>query len=168
MRKYLNFYLFIAWNSMIGTNKWRQEHNNLATILRAKLRGAHEVSKSLQFIQFQSTNANPNRNGHGSLWGLIFYDNNGWICEVNETNTYIVKFCQTFMPIFFGTSKSLDTIENNISPLCILCMLIPQIIPLLTFTLAPTWYEESLPPIGGKEGWGMTQRPSCSFITSDG
>ena len=31
------------------------------------------------------------------------------------------------------------------SPLCILCMLLSQIIPLLTLTLLRTWYEESTP-----------------------
>ena len=36
--------------------------------------------------------------------------------------------------------------KNNTSPLCILCMLMPQIIPPLTLTLVCTWYEESYPP----------------------
>ena len=35
--------------------------------------------------------------------------------------------------------------KNNASPLCILCTLMPQIIPLLTLTLVHTWYEESNP-----------------------
>ena len=33
--------------------------------------------------------------------------------------------------------------KNNIYPLCILCMLMSRIIPLLTLTLIHTWYEES-------------------------
>ena len=38
----------IACNSMIASNKQRQEHvNNLATIWRAKLKEAYEHSKSL-------------------------------------------------------------------------------------------------------------------------
>ena len=36
-------------------------------------------------------------------------------------------------------------VANNTSPLCILCMLMPQIIPLLILTLVCTWYEESTP-----------------------
>ena len=34
----------------------------------------------------------------------------------------------------------------NTSPLRILCMLIPQITPLLTLALVRTWYEEFTPP----------------------
>ena len=36
-------------------------------------------------------------------------------------------------------------VKITTSPLCILCMLIPQIIPLLTLKLVHTWYEESTP-----------------------
>ena len=35
--------------------------------------------------------------------------------------------------------------KNNASPLCILCTLMPQVIPLFTLTLVCTWYEESNP-----------------------
>ena len=35
---------------------------------------------------------------------------------------------------------------NNTSPLCILCTLMPQIIPLLTLMLVHTWYKESASP----------------------
>ena len=35
--------------------------------------------------------------------------------------------------------------KNNTSPLRILCMLMPQLIPLLTLTFVHTWYEESNP-----------------------
>ena len=41
---------FIACNSMIASNKQSQKHNNLATIWRAKLNGAHEHSKYLHFV----------------------------------------------------------------------------------------------------------------------
>ena len=50
--KLLNiFFIFfpsIACNSTIASNKQRQEHNNLATMRRAKLKGARKHSKSLQ------------------------------------------------------------------------------------------------------------------------
>ena len=36
---------------------------------------------------------------------------------------------------------------DNISPLCIPCTLIPQMISPLTLTLVRTWYEESTPMI---------------------
>ena len=35
--------------------------------------------------------------------------------------------------------------KSNTSPLCILCMLMPQIIPLLTLMLVHMWYEEFAP-----------------------
>ena len=41
------------------------------------------------------------------------------------------------------------TLENdNTSPLCILCMLMPQIVPILTLMLKLVcmWYEEPPPP----------------------
>jgi hypothetical protein len=41
------------------------------------------------------------------------------------------------------------TLHNwNISPLCILCTLMPQITPLLTLTLVHMEYEKSPPPLG--------------------
>ena len=41
----------IACNSTIASNKQRLEHNNLAIIRRIKLKGAHELSKSPQFVK---------------------------------------------------------------------------------------------------------------------
>ena len=44
------------------------------------------------------------------------------------------------------------TLENdNTSPLCILCMLMPQIVPILTLMLKLVcmWYEEPPPPPPG-------------------
>ena len=35
----------------MASNNKRQEHNNLATTGRAKLKGAYECSKSLQFVK---------------------------------------------------------------------------------------------------------------------
>ena len=35
--------------------------------------------------------------------------------------------------------------KNSTSPLCILCTLMSQIIPLLALMLGHTWYEESTP-----------------------
>jgi hypothetical protein len=48
--KFIEHLSFIACNSMIASNKQRQKHNNLATIWRAKLNGAHDYSKYLQFV----------------------------------------------------------------------------------------------------------------------
>ena len=50
MRESLKHFSFIACNSMIASNKQRPKHNNQATIWRPKLKGVHEHSKSLQFI----------------------------------------------------------------------------------------------------------------------
>ena len=36
---------------MIASGKQRQNHNNLATIYKEKLKGAHERSKSLKFVK---------------------------------------------------------------------------------------------------------------------
>ena len=72
-----------------------------------------------------------------------------------ETNTSIVKknplnlrapFCTSTF-----TSNNLSRCthqkkKEKKSPLCILYMLMPQILPLLTLTLVHTWYEESTPP----------------------
>ena len=46
---------------MIASNKQRQELNDLATIRRTKLEGAHEHSKSPT-----NPNPNPNKNEQGS------------------------------------------------------------------------------------------------------
>ena len=35
--------------------------------------------------------------------------------------------------------------ENNTALLCMLCMLMPQILPLMILTSVHTWYEESTP-----------------------
>ena len=46
---------------MIASNKYRQERNDFATIQRTNLEGAHERSKSAQFVK-RSPNANPDEN----------------------------------------------------------------------------------------------------------
>jgi hypothetical protein len=50
MRTSLNTFPSIAYTSMIATNKQKEKDNNLATIQRVKLKGAHEHSKSLQLV----------------------------------------------------------------------------------------------------------------------
>ena len=45
MRKSLHTFSSITWNSTIIPNKERLEHNNLATIWRAKLKGAYVVQE---------------------------------------------------------------------------------------------------------------------------
>ena len=47
MRKSLDVSSSIASNSMVASNKQRHQHNNLATIRRQKLKGAHKHSKSM-------------------------------------------------------------------------------------------------------------------------
>ena len=42
---------------MIASSKQRQEHNNLTTIQREKLKGVHEHSMSLQLQKTQNQNA---------------------------------------------------------------------------------------------------------------
>ena len=84
---------------------------------------------------------NPNKNGQVSHWQLFPYDNNGWKCELNETNTSIIKkISKSQGPIFHiypilkinnSLSKCTHYKNNNTSFLYILCILIPQIIPLL-------------------------------------
>ena len=61
-------------------------HDNLATIRRAKLRGAHEHSRSPPVYE----NLDPNE--QGSHQGLLVYNNNGWKCELDGTDFSIVKF----------------------------------------------------------------------------
>ena len=46
-----DFFSSIAFKSTIASNKQRQKHNNLASIESANLKGAHERSKSLQFVK---------------------------------------------------------------------------------------------------------------------
>ena len=52
--------------------------------------------------------------------------------------------------------------KNNTSPFCILCTLMPQIIPLLTFMPIHTWYED-LPLLGGGVG-GMSKWEVILFL----
>ena len=51
MKKSLSIFSSIACKSMIASSKQRQNHNNLATIYKEKLKGAHERSKSLKFVK---------------------------------------------------------------------------------------------------------------------
>ena len=51
MRKSLNIFSTVACNSIIASNKQRQDDNNLATTKRANFKKAHERSKSLHFIK---------------------------------------------------------------------------------------------------------------------
>ena len=50
-KSYLERLLIIARNKMIASNKKRQEHIKLGTLQRAKLKGAHECSKSPHFVK---------------------------------------------------------------------------------------------------------------------
>ena len=94
MRKPVKVFSSIACNSTIASNKQRQEHNNLATIQRETTQRSPwalqepRVRKLKELIQMQ----NPNKNGQGSHWGLLPYDNIEWKHELDETNTSIVNF----------------------------------------------------------------------------
>ena len=51
MKKPLNIrFSYIACNSLIALKKQKQENNNTTTIHKAKVKGAHEDSKSLQLV----------------------------------------------------------------------------------------------------------------------
>ena len=50
MRKAWTIFSSLAYNSTITSNKQRQEHNDLATIWRAKLKGAQEHAKNLYLV----------------------------------------------------------------------------------------------------------------------
>ena len=55
-------------------------------------------------------------------------------------------FCTSIFTLNFFKAFELYTQgKNNASPLCILCGLMPQIIPLLKFPLVCMWNEESTP-----------------------
>ena len=73
---------------MITSNKQRQEHNNLATTQRGKLKGANECFKNLQFVTLQNPNAEPSKIGQG---GHGDHAKNGWKWELEETYTFIFK-----------------------------------------------------------------------------
>ena len=81
-----------------------------------------------------------------------------WIHELIGTNTSLVKLSsKSWAPLSASTftSKFLKlTLEKiKTSPLHIPCLLMPQIIPLLTLMLFPIWYEEPPPMQGGFSHW---------------
>ena len=88
MRKSLKVFSSIACNSIIASNKQRQQHSDLATIQRAKLKGAHVLEE----LWVCKLSVNPNMNGHDSHWGVLLYDNNECKRELDETHTSIVNF----------------------------------------------------------------------------
>jgi hypothetical protein len=66
-------------------------------------------------------------------------------CQVIPQNCG-VPFCKsTFTSNFLIGFLNVTPKEINATPLCILCTLMSQIIPLLTLTFVRTWYEESTP-----------------------
>ena len=54
MRKSLNIFSSIPYNSTIASNEQRQEHNDLATTQRAILKEDHKRSKSPQFVKLRT------------------------------------------------------------------------------------------------------------------
>ena len=61
MKKSLSILISIACNLTINLNKQRQEHNNLATIWREKLKGAMSVQEPSNY-KMQNLNAIPKKN----------------------------------------------------------------------------------------------------------
>ena len=59
-----HFFSSIACNLMITSNKQRQEHNNLVTTWRPKLKGAHEHSQEPRVVL--EPKCELNKNGQGS------------------------------------------------------------------------------------------------------
>jgi hypothetical protein len=49
--------------STMASNQQRQEQSKLALIRKAKLKGAHEHSKNLWFVNAYNPNAKPTKNG---------------------------------------------------------------------------------------------------------
>ena len=45
---------------------------------------------NMSMFKLQTTNSD--KNEQGNHWGLLQYDNDGWKCELDETNTFIVMF----------------------------------------------------------------------------
>ena len=82
-------------------------------------------------------------------------------CEVDETNTFVVNFFSNPQGTFCTSTQPFQMyiLENNdTSPLCILCTLMPRIIPLPTLTLVRMWYEEST-----LQDWASTFRDLFSL-----
>ena len=74
--------------------------------------------------------ANPNKVGHGSHWGLVPYDNNKWKCKLEIKKKKKKIFWQscllyTLQPlwyIYINFKKTTSKLENiNTSSLCRLC-----------------------------------------------
>ena len=74
-RKSLNILSSIARSLMIASNKQRQKHNNLVTIWREKIKGAHEHSKlrASKLLKPRIQYVNPNKNEQGSFYELLPY-----------------------------------------------------------------------------------------------
>ena len=87
MRKSLNTFSSIACNTTITSTKKRLKHNNLATIRKAKFKGAHEMPKSLQIVK----NLEPKLQNL-QKWDRVVIEDYYHITIMDETNTFIVKF----------------------------------------------------------------------------
>ena len=69
---------------------------------------------------------------------------------LSNSSLNLMAFCtSTFTPTKLIAFLNVHTIENEYLSLYTVCMLVPQIIPLLTLTLVYTWYEESTPRVLG-------------------
>ena len=145
---------------MMVSRVQRQEHHNLATIQRAKLKRAHECSKGLRFVKTLNPNAKPNKDGQSSQWGLLPNDNNERKYESDETNTFIVSFFPSLnsrAPLYTSTFPLAFSIaflmyilkEKKKRKWKTLLMYTVYIdvsnYTLLALTLVHMWYEESTP-----------------------
>ena len=136
---------------MIALNIQRLEHNNLATIWRENPWVVQEppVCKNLE-TQMQTL----------TRMDMVVMKDNYHMTTMDEnvkwtTLTHLLSIFPPNLKAPFCTSTlaswllilfwNVHTGENYTSPFHIQCMLMPQILPLLTLPLVRTWHKESTP-----------------------
>ena len=97
-----DFFSSIAFKSTIASNKQlKTKAQQLSLNRKCKSQGSPWALQEPLVCKTENSNAYPNKNEQGSHWGLLPYDNNGWRCELDETNTSIMgKYLQTLGPPF--------------------------------------------------------------------
>ena len=154
-----NYWTFFQWFSMIASSKQRQKHNTLATIWIAKTQGSpwvlqeplvckHLEPKMQTLIRMDGIVSKDHYHmtivDENVIWMKLTHLLSRFFSKTQGRLLYIYLYFRVLDNLF-----QLYTLEkNNTSPLRILCkpcMLIPQIIPLLTLMLIHMWCEESTP-----------------------
>ena len=77
---------------MIASKKQRQEHNILAWMYGAILKGTHECFKHLMGKKEKTQMQTLTRMDKVVIEDYNHMTNNGWECALNETSTSIAKF----------------------------------------------------------------------------